>query len=131
MKEKFCPFKRKRANGFTLLEILATIALFLLVTVFLLQAFNLGYLSIGGLEGTNLALFLAGDKLEELRNTPYDSIVNTNRTPIPGHPGYESQVEVGFPQAPNQDIKKVMVVIYYPAKDGTKQLVLKTLIAKT
>ncbi len=119
--------RKKRADGFTLIEILATIALFLISTVFLLQAFNLGFISIGDLENTNLALYLASKKVEEIRDQTYSNISNQSLTDIPGFTGYKSKVDVTFPQS-NKEIKEVVVTIDYGGKDGRKNAQLKTLI---
>ena len=120
--------KYKTANGFTLIEVLIAVALFVFFTVSLLQAFNIGFFSIQDIEVTNLAYYLGGRKMEQLRDTAYDSIVSEGRTPIPGFSGYESQVDTSFPQSPNQNIKKVTVTVHYSVKDGPKSLFITTLI---
>lgn len=118
----------KRANGFTLLEMVMTVALFVFFTVSLLEAFNLGYTAVAEVEHTNLAYYLAGQKMEELRNLPYSSIGDESRTPISGFDDFESEVEVTFPQDPNVNIKKVVVTIHFAVEAAPKGVFLKTLV---
>lgn len=123
----------KRASGFTLMEVLVSLALFTLCTVFLMQAFNLGFASITDLDTLNLAYYLAQNKLEQLRSVAYLTIVNESPTAIPGFPEYQSQVAVSFPQifngVPNANLKKVIVTVTFPGKGGgTRNVWLKTLI---
>lgn len=88
----------------------------------------MGYVSMAELDVVNLAYYLASQKTEQLRNTIYPLINSEPRTPIPGFAGYESQVEVTFPQLPDPNIKKVVVTVFYALKGMHNNVVLKTQI---
>lgn len=119
---------RRSKAGFTYLELLASVALFVTFTVFLLNAFNLGHIAIADLDTVNLAHYLAGNKLEEIRSLSYASIVSEARTAVTGFPGYESQVDVSFPQTPNTNLKKVIVTIFYDKGGSVNNVWFKTYI---
>lgn len=120
---------KKRANGFTLIELLVSVALFVSYTVFLMQAFSLGYASIAGLDATNLAYYLTERKLEQIRSTSYPNVVSESRIAITGYSGYDGQVDVSLPKSPNKDLKKVVVTVYYSQSGGERNVALKTLVA--
>ncbi|MBI4549445.1 MAG: hypothetical protein HY714_00765 [Candidatus Omnitrophica bacterium] len=115
-------------KGFTYLELLASVALFVTFTIFLLNAFNLGHLAIADLDTVNLAHYLAGNKMEQTRSLSYGSIISEGRTAVSGFPEYESQVDVSFPQTPNTNLKKVIVTIFYNKGGSSNSVWLKTYI---
>ena len=119
----------KRAEGFTLLELLVASALFVTFTTLLMQAFNMGFASIKDLETVNLAYYLAGNKMETLINKPYDEIVTEAKADIPDFEGYETEVVVSYPQDPNTKLKKVVLNLTFPKHGGgTRNVWLKTLV---
>lgn len=94
-----------------------------------MQAFNMGFLSVSDMETVNQAYYLAGNKLEALRNLPFNLIVSEPRTPIPNFTDFETEVQVTFPQNPNTELKKVIVNLFFPKKGGgTRNVWLKTLV---
>jgi hypothetical protein len=129
LKAKDLFFQTKRATGLSLIELLVAVALFVSFTAFLMQAFNLGFIAESGFESTNLAVYLATGKIEQIRNLSYASIVNESRAPIAGYPGYESQVTVTQPAGTNANLKKVVATIFYQTgKAGVRNVPLQTLV---
>jgi hypothetical protein len=125
-----CSIQTRRLTraGFTYLELLASVALFVTFTVFLLNAFNLGHIAIADLDTVNLAHYLAGNKLEQVRSLSYSGIVSEGRAAVDGFPGYESQVDVSFPLTPNTNLKKVIVTIFYNKGGSVNNVWFKTYI---
>jgi len=121
--------RKKRAAGLTLIEILVSVALFVFFTVFLMQAFSMGYGSIAGLDASNLAYYLAERKMEQIKGTAYNNLVAEGRTAITGYSGYESQVDVSLPKSPNKDLTKVAVKVFYSQRGGESSVLLTTLVA--
>lgn len=121
----------KRVKGLTLLELTGSFALFVLSTVFLMRAFNLGYLSVSDLEKVNQAVYLANGKMEEIRSKTFGSIASEGAMSFPDFPGYRSTVDVSLPQPASEMIKKVVVTVFYPGvggNGGEKSVQVKTLV---
>ncbi|KPK40936.1 MAG: hypothetical protein AMJ78_06655 [Omnitrophica WOR_2 bacterium SM23_29] len=115
--------RAKFLTGFTLLEILVVIVLFSAGAVVLLQIFSIGL--FGGLENENtlIATALVQDKLESIRNTPYNSIVDEDKAPVTDYPFFQREVKVTTPQA---NLKEVMVDIYWTERTGEMKISLVT-----
>lgn len=119
----------KRAAGFTFIELLVATALFLFFTTFLMQAFSMGFVTVADMETVNLAYYLAANKMEILRNKPFDQIVAEGRTAVTDFTDFETEVNVSFPKDPNTKLKKVTVNLYFPKKGGgTRNVWVKTLV---
>lgn len=110
-------------NGFTLLETLLTVLLLTTGSIFLLQALSLGLFS-GGINETELvAVNLAQEKIESIRNTAYANIASEAKAPVGGFPFLERQVAVTVPQA---DLKQITVSVYYTVKDAELNITMVT-----
>lgn len=103
-------FKKK---GFTLLEVLLTIILMVTGFVLLLQALATGLFAGGENETELIAINLAQEKIEELRNNNYSNIVNETKAAVPGFPVFQREVVVTTPQA---GLKEVSVSVYWFTK---------------
>ena len=110
-------------RGFTLIELLIVIVLFSAGAVVLLQIFSIGL--FGGLENENtlIATALAQDKLELIRNSPYNSIADEDKAPVTDFPFFQREVKVTTPQT---NLKEVAVNIYWPERTGEMKISLIT-----
>ena len=113
-------------NGFTLLEILLVLGIMALVFFPLLSMFSSGLLVSGEIEGTATALHLAQQKLEAIKNLPFDSVSSEAKTAVENFPGYEREVTVTSPQA---DLKDVAVKVYWTVRGSELNVTLQTLVA--
>ena len=114
-------------TGFTLVELLLAL---LLITAGLFPLLNLVSTSlfVAGNSQTMLsALNLAQAKMEDIKNTPFDSVITQAKSSVPGASGYSQEVQVSNPETTLKDIK---VIIYWKEKSAELNLNLETLIAK-
>lgn len=100
-------------KGFTLLEVLITILLMVIGSVFLLQALTTGLFAGGENETELVAISLAQEKMEELRNKSYSNIANETKAVVSGYPAFQREVVVAIPQA---SLKQVSVNVYWFTK---------------
>ncbi|MFH1778438.1 MAG: type II secretion system protein [Candidatus Omnitrophota bacterium] len=106
-------------RGFTLIELLIVIVLFSAGAVVLLQIFSIGL--FGGLENENtlIATALAQDKLESIRNIPYNSIADEEKAPVTDYQFFQREVKVTTPQT---NLKQVAVNIYWTERTGEMKI---------
>ena len=97
-------------KGFTLLEVMLTIILVVVGFVSLMQAFSIG-LSAGEEEAEFTALHLAQEKMEDLRNTSYASIVNGTENPVLGFSGFSRTVAVSTAPPLPAGLKEVTTTV--------------------
>src|SRR3989338_2877858 len=100
---------RNAKDGFTLLEVLLTIILMVAVFVVLLEAFSTGLFSGGENETELVGINLAQEKMEEIRNKSYATIVNEAKAVIAAFPAFQMEVAVTTPQT---SLKQVTVNVY-------------------
>jgi len=82
----------------------------------------------GDTEHNMVAVNLAQAKMEDLKNTAFNSIVNESKSPIPGHPLYKQDVVVSEPET---GLKNIKVTVYWETSTGSEnKLDLETLITK-
>ena len=100
-------------EGFTLLEILLTLALFGAGVVGITGLF--GYTLENSLDAdyTQNAVSLARAGMEEIRNIPYAYIKSESKAQITGFPLFKRQVDVSTALA---NLKQVTVTIYWQFK---------------
>lgn len=72
---------QKDQNGFTLIDVLVGIALLLIVFMGLFGAFQLGLKVSGLVKNKVIAIAIVNQKLEQIRNLPYESVGNTGGFP--------------------------------------------------
>ena len=112
---------RSRKGGFSLLEVMLAILLFGTGLVFILQAVSAGLFVGGQNENTVIAANLAQEKIEELRNTDYASLVSMIETPavaVTSFAGFTREVLVGDLTPAQTGLKKITVNVNWPAKSG-------------
>ena len=118
---------RNKEGGFTLLEVM--LAILLLGTGFavLLQVVSTGLSASGVNENEIIAVNLAQEKIEELKNTLYASI--TDETPpvaVTGFPAFTREVLVTTPQA---NLKEITVKVYWYVKSTQTNLTMVTYVS--
>ena len=111
-------------KGFTLLEVLLTIILIVVGFVSLMQALSTG-ISAGGEDAEFIALHLAQEKMENLRNGSYANVVNGTENPVSGFLGFQRQVSVA--ESPT-GLKSVTVTVSW---GSTSNVILVTYISDT
>lgn len=117
-----------RKNGFTLLEVLLATLLVVGGFIFLLQAMAVGLFAGGDNEGQLIALNLSQEKLEELRNKSYASVINETEAAVTGFPSFEREVIVTVPQI---GLKEVNVSTSWRTKASTLSVNLVTYLSNT
>ena len=93
----------------------------------LLQMLSSGLLVSDEVRGTNTAVILAQQKMEDINNTSFFSISSEPRTIISSYPAYSRQVNVSTPQT---NLKDIQVIVYWATGEGTGTSVsIETLIS--
>lgn len=127
MRSHKAPFARPVTDkGFTLLEVLLAIVLLVTGTVFLLQVFTPGLFAGGENETELVAINLAQEKMEEIRNTVYANIASEARAVVAGSPVFEREVVVSVPQT---SLKQATVKVYWSAKADELNMTLVTYVS--
>lgn len=101
------------SRGFTLLEVILTILLLAGGFVVLLEALNTGLFVSSDNESELVALNLAQEKAEELRNKTYASVANEAKAVVSGFPTFQRDVVVTTPQA---NLKEATITVYWNSK---------------
>lgn len=101
------------SKGFTLLEVLLAVLLFVSAFTVLAQAISAGLSSGGDNENSLIAANLAAEKMEILKNTAYASVANEARGAVSSFSAFERQVAVTTPLA---NLKQVTVTVYWTHK---------------
>jgi prepilin-type N-terminal cleavage/methylation domain-containing protein len=118
----------RNRDGFTLLEVLIAIVLFVLGVIFLAGSFSNAFVSSIDPEKTGIAMTLAEKRIEEIRNLNFDSgIIDEAKADVPGFTGFQRSVAVATVQT---DLKQVTVNVYWAYKDGEITTSLVTYISK-
>lgn len=115
-------------RGFTLLEVLITLVVITGGMMALLMAFSLVTGASRGAEEEEIAVNIAGAKMEELYNTRYADLADSTSDSgdmFSDLAGYTVRVTTTKPEDP----AKVTVTVSWPAKGGTASVELVTLKA--
>lgn len=112
--------RRTARRGFTLLEIIIAVVLFTSGVVIMLGLLSKGVVGSSDAENTIIAINLAQQRMEEIRNFAFENITAEAKTVITAFPNFQRQVEVDDPVgAPAiDDLKRVTVTVYWTAKGG-------------
>ena len=105
----------QRKSGFTLLEVLITLVLLTTGLIALLQATSSGLFSSRDNESELVALNLAQEKVEDLRNKSFANVVNEAKAAVSGFADFQRDVVVTTPVA---NLKQVTVTVYWNASGG-------------
>ena len=113
-------------RAFTLFELILTIILIAWAFALLLQATGMGLFSAGTEEGDLIAVNLAQEKMEELRNKGYANIADEAKAAVSGFPIFQREVAVTTPQS---DLKEVSVNVYWFVKSDEIKTSLVTYVS--
>ncbi len=76
--------RRNSSAGFTLIEVLIDVAIVTLITATIFSAFSGAFKSVGASKAKITAVSIASERMEIIRNMPYDSIGTTTSSYPPG-----------------------------------------------
>ena len=115
-------------KGFSLLEVLLAIVLFSTGFVIVLQVISVGLFAGGQNEYEITALYLAQEKVEELRNAPFASIIPEAKAVVSGFPAFSRAVAVSSPQS---NLDQITVTVYWYAKSTETNYAMVTYVSNT
>ena len=118
--------KRGKKKGFTLLEILLTLVLIVGGFAALSQAVSEGFFAAAENENDLIAIHLAQEKMEELRNKSYSSIASETKAVVSGFSVFQREVVVTTPQS---NLKQVNVIVYWFSKASELNVNLVTYVS--
>ncbi len=120
----------KSLTGFTLLEILLAILVLVIGISSLVTIFSTGIFSNQDAENTIIAINLATEKIDELKNTEFADITSEAETPVLGFPTFTRSVSVvTTPPNPTSSLKTVTVNIDWQVKSQAQSHSITTLFA--
>jgi prepilin-type N-terminal cleavage/methylation domain-containing protein len=119
-KSRFCN------GGFTLFEVLLALILLTVATLALSDAFSNGFFVAASSENDLVALNLAKEKIESLRNMAYSGIANESKAAVSGFSAYQREVVVATPQT---NLKQVTVNVYWYNKSAELSVGLVTYVS--
>lgn len=115
-------------KGFTLLEIMITIALLAIGTLAITEAFNAGLFTSTDAENVDLALNIAQANLETIKNQNFADIdTDAEVSSLISNLGF-SDFTVSGNVAEGQDPMQVDVTVTWNVKGGTTSITLTTLV---
>lgn len=115
---------RFRNRGFTLLEILISLAILTVGAIALTHSFSAGMLASTDVENVDLALNIAQAKMEEVKNTAFASIASSGPSADANFPNFTTTVAVS-----GTDPKQVDVTVAWNVQGGSTSVGLTTLVA--
>jgi type IV pilus assembly protein PilV len=114
-------------KGFTLLEILISLVLIVVGLVALMAAMSAGICADADLEYSLIALNLANEKLEELKDIDYSFVVSATESSISGFAFVDDRI-VTVSEV-NPDLKDVQVEVRWTQKGGQQSVNVRAYIA--
>lgn len=116
-----------RSSGFTLLEVLLAIVLISGGFVALLEALSTGLFAGTENENDLVAINLAQERIDEIRNRSYANIINEAKAVVSGFSAFQRQVVVTTPQT---SLKQVNVTVYWYSKSSELNTSLVTYVSE-
>ena len=113
-------------TGFTLIELLIAIILTVSGLMALMHMLGIAIFADSDLEYSLTSLNLANEKLEELKNSDYSTIVSETESSIPGFPWVDNRI-VTVSEI-STDLKDVQVDVQWTQKGGQQTVNLHTYI---
>jgi len=118
---------RNMKQGFTLIELLIAIVLAAGGLMVLMQLMSVAIFADSDLEYSLTALNLANEKLEEVKDSDYSSVVSATESPISGFSWIDDRV-VTVSEV-SSDLKDVQVEVRWTQKGGQQSVNVRTYIA--
>lgn len=118
-------------KGFTLLEVLLTIILITAGFTALMQAFSAGIFTSADNENELIAMNLAQEKMEDLRNRSYANVTNEAKAPVAGFSAFEREVSISTAPPLPAGLKQVTTTVSWNAGSGQVSVILVTYISDT
>ncbi|MBU4532346.1 MAG: type II secretion system protein [Eubacteriales bacterium] len=114
--------ERLNSDGFTLIEVIVALVIISFLLTPLATGYGLYHRATVRADGETMAVFLAQDKMEELKGRAYSALVNGSESDTP-RSGYtrNAQVSTG-----SLGTKTILVTVHYPMQDGTGLITLQT-----
>ena len=142
----------KKINSFSLIEISIAIAIFAIVSVYMMRILDQGHYYSRRLKMRTIAYFLAQDKMEELSTSSYAALFNTPnpdasasclapcpsdcvvppdecRAPVAGFTDFSREVNVTCPYLGYNNLAKISVMVYWQGDKGERSFVLDSTTA--
>ena len=120
-------------KGFTLLEVLVATIIFVVCVVSILWAFNTGMFAYTDIENVDLALNIAQERLENIKDTTFADITSTAPFTHPAFPNFTRQTVVVVteqdPDTSEDLLKRVDVTVTWTVKGEDVSVTLTTLVA--
>ena len=117
-----------KRGGFSLLEILVALIIFTTGIVAIMGLFSRGLVGSVDEENSGIAVALAQQRIEEMRNLDFDTgVVNEAKAAVSGFTGFQREVTVTEPQT---DLKQLVVNTYWTDKSGEVSTSLTTYISR-
>ncbi|MBN1872500.1 MAG: prepilin-type N-terminal cleavage/methylation domain-containing protein [Candidatus Omnitrophica bacterium] len=116
---------KKKDAGFTLLEVLIAIIVLTVGAIAVIGAFSEGLFASRTSENMESALHIAQAKLEEIKDTAFDSLADSGPTADPDFPEFDVTVDVSEGDNPME----VDVTVSWNTKGGEASATLTTLVA--
>lgn len=88
-------------------------------------AFSSGIVTSGDVESVELALNLAQEKMEDIKNKTYANVASEAQSAVSGFSAFQRQVAVTVLQT---DLKQVAVTVSWDTKGGQADVDLMTLV---
>lgn len=121
-------------KGFTLLEVLITTVIISVGVATLVGLFGNVLVASSDAENTLIAMNLAQQRMEEIRNLGFANITDEPKTDVDAinFPGFQREVEVDDPvgEPTIDDLKEVTVTVYKTFKGTEISIALKTYISR-
>ena len=114
-------------RGFSLVEILLATVLFTVGVIFIIGLFGTGFIGELDAENTSIAMHLAQQRMEEIRNLDFDSIVDEDKDDVTDFSGF--QREVDETEDPT-DFKTITVTVYWTYKGDEISVPISTYISR-
>ncbi|GEM_PF-650252 len=118
--------RNRKVPGFALLELLLTILLLTSGLAAMFEAMSLGLFAASDNENSLVALNLAEEKMEEIKNTSYASIADQAKAAVSGFSVFQREVVVTIPQS---NLKQVTVTVYWNTQANELNVALVTYVS--
>lgn len=102
-------------KGFTLLEILMAIIIIGIGISAIIGAYNTGIFFTSDIENTDIALNIARQEMEEIKNTSFESIVDSGPITDDIFQNFNIEVATSFVDDTNSELKEVDVIVTWDA----------------